>query len=85
MAKLSTATRKRLPASDFAGKGRSYPIEDPEHGRKAVQLGARAVKAGTLSKGSYAKIKAKVRRRYPKIGRKRRAETVPLRRLLHAG
>lgn len=70
MAKLTSAARKALPAKDFAmGKGH-YPIEDPEHGRKAIQLGARSVKAGNLSPASYAKIKAKVHAKYPGIGKK---------------
>lgn len=68
MAKLDKSERNALPGSDFAGPGRSYPIEDEEHGRKAIQLGARAEHAGTLSAAQYEAIKAKVHARYPSIG-----------------
>lgn len=36
MAKLSKAERARLPAKDFAGPGRSYPVEDKAHARAAI-------------------------------------------------
>jgi hypothetical protein len=35
MAKLTTKARKALPASDFAGPGRSYPIPDKAHAANA--------------------------------------------------
>ncbi len=35
MAKLTTKERNSLPAKDFAGPGRSYPIEDKAHARNA--------------------------------------------------
>lgn len=35
MAKLTTKARKALPSSDFAGPGRSYPVEDKAHARNA--------------------------------------------------
>jgi hypothetical protein len=62
MAKLNAKARNRLPDSAFAGPGRSYPIEDPGHARNAL---ARA--AQHASPGLEAKIKAKVRRKYPSI------------------
>ena len=62
MAKLTAKTRNRLPDSAFAGPDRSYPIEDPSHARNAL---ARA--AQHASPELDAKIKAKVRRRYPNI------------------
>lgn len=31
MARLTTAARKALPASDFAGPGHSFPIPDKKH------------------------------------------------------
>jgi len=68
MAKLSKSERDSLPKSDFAGPGRSYPIEDKEHGRKAIQLGAKAVKAGTLSSSEYSHIKSEVHSKYKDIG-----------------
>ena len=44
MAKLSTADRAALPAKDFAGPDRSYPINDASHGRNAL---ARVEQHGT--------------------------------------
>jgi hypothetical protein len=35
MSKLTTAERNALPASDFAGPGRSYPVEDKAHAAAA--------------------------------------------------
>lgn len=38
MARLTAAQRKALPASDFAGPGRSFPIPDKKHARAAEML-----------------------------------------------
>lgn len=38
MARLNAKQRKALPASDFAGPGRSFPMNDKAHAEKAVQL-----------------------------------------------
>jgi hypothetical protein len=62
MAKLTTKTRNKLPASAFAGPDRSYPIEDASHARNAL---ARA--SQHASPELQAKIKAKVRRKFPNI------------------
>jgi hypothetical protein len=62
VAKLSSKARNSLPGSSFAGPDRSYPIEDAGHARDAL---ARA--AQHASPELQAKIKAKVRRRYPNI------------------
>jgi len=35
MARLTTAERKALPDSDFAGPHRSYPVEDAAHAANA--------------------------------------------------
>lgn len=65
MAKLTTAARNALPDSDFAGPGRSYPIEDASHARNAL---ARASQhAGPALK---AKISSKVHSKFSKIGQK---------------
>jgi len=49
MAKLTTKERKALPASDFAGPNRSYPVEDKAHARaaksRAAQFASPALKA----------------------------------------
>ncbi len=68
MARLTTEERDRLKDKDYAlPEERAYPIPDLEHGEKAIQLGARAVKAGTLSPEKYRRIKAAVKYRYPEI------------------
>lgn len=71
MARLTSSERKRLPTQDFAlpgkregGKG-GYPIPDKAHARNALsrvsQFGSSAEKA---------KVRAKVHRKFPSIGRK---------------
>ena len=62
MAKLTAAVRKKIPAKDFAGPDRSYPVEDASHARNAL---ARVAQHG--SPALQAKVKAKVRRKYPGI------------------
>ena len=70
MAKLTTKERNALPVSSFAGPDRSFPIQDAEHGRKALQLLPRAEKAGSISPKAAARVRAKVHRRYKTIGEK---------------
>lgn len=77
MAKLSTASRKKMPASSFAlpGKGKgpsgkgsgSYPINDESHARNAL---ARVSQHGSSSE--KAKVRAAVKRKYPGIKQKRK-------------
>ena len=62
MAKLTSKQRNRLPDSAFAGPDRSYPIENPSHARNAL---ARA--SQHASPELKAKIKTKVRRKFPSI------------------
>ena len=59
MAKLTARGRKRIKKSSFAGKGRSFPIHDKAHARKALQMASRSRKA------SYAGVKRKVCAKYP--------------------
>lgn len=62
MARLSSKARKALPASDFAlGKGH-FPINDIEHGRKALELDY------DKSPAQRAEISAKVHAKFPSIG-----------------
>jgi hypothetical protein len=58
MAKLTTAARKALPAKDFAGPGRSYPVEDRGH---AIAAKARAAEFASPS------VKAKVDAKADKV------------------
>ena len=59
MAKLTTKERNALPASAFAGPGRSYPVPDQGHAIAAKSRASAAVNAGRMSKGTEAKIDAK--------------------------
>lgn len=34
--KLTSKSRNKLPTKDFAGKGRSYPVEDKGHAKAAI-------------------------------------------------
>jgi len=61
MAKLSTAQRKKLPSSTFAGPNRSFPIPDKSHAVAAERLVGRALKAGSINAVQAARIKAKAR------------------------
>lgn len=65
MAKLTTAARKKLPASEFAGPGRSYPIPDKAH---AANAKARA--AQFASPALKAKVDAKANKMLGKKGKK---------------
>ena len=59
VAKLTTKARKKLPASDFAGPDRSYPVPDKGHAVAAKSRATQAVAAGRMSKSEKAKIDAK--------------------------
>lgn len=64
MAKLTAAARRRLPKSSFALSGGRYPIEDASHARNAL---SRVSQHGTPDE--KARVRAAVRRRFPKIGK----------------
>jgi hypothetical protein len=38
MAKLTAKARSKIPSSEFAGPGRSYPINDKNHARAALSM-----------------------------------------------
>ncbi len=75
MAKLTAKKRKALPESDFAlpgkgagkeGKGSgSYPVPDASHARNAL---SRVAANGTPEE--KAKVRAKVKRKFPGIKQK---------------
>ena len=62
MAKLTAAKRKAIPSKDFAGPGRSYPINDASHARNAL---ARVSQHGTPALKS--RVRSAVKRKYPGI------------------
>jgi hypothetical protein len=67
MAKLSTKKRKGMPKSEFAGPGKSFPVNDKTHARLAISGATRSERAGNISAATAAKIKARARR---KLGKK---------------
>lgn len=69
MAKLTTAGRKAIAASQFALPGRRFPIEDANHARNALARAAQGVKTGTLSASEAATIRRKVHAKFPNIGK----------------
>ena len=73
MAKLTASARKKLPASSFAGPGKSYPVPDKSHAANAKARATQAVKAGRMSSSTKAKIDAKANKVLGKkaAGRKR--------------
>lgn len=75
MAKLTTATRKKIPAKSFALPGRRYPIEDASHARNAL---ARVSQHGSPAEKS--RVRSAVHRRYPGIGKKHGVPLSSLRR-----
>ena len=60
MTKLTTATRKKIPTSEFALAGRRYPIEDEAHARNAL---SRVSQDGTPAE--KATVRRKVHRLFP--------------------
>lgn len=56
MARLTSKERKKLPAKDFAGPGRSFPMPDKAHARAALQD---LPKAKNLTLEEAAKIRAR--------------------------
>lgn len=38
MARLTAAQRKNMPASEFAGPNRSFPVNDANHARAALSM-----------------------------------------------
>lgn len=62
MAKLSAKSRKALPANDFAGPDRSFPIPDASHARNAL------ARVANKSPAVKAKVRSAVKRKFPGIG-----------------
>lgn len=66
MAKLNAAKRKTMPKKDFAGPGRSFPVNDANHARLAIGGATRSERAGNISASEEAGIKAKARKKLAK-------------------
>lgn len=67
MVKLTTKARKKIPSSEFAGPGRSYPVDTKSRAANAKARATQAVNAGRMSKSEEAKIDAKANK---KLGKK---------------
>jgi hypothetical protein len=67
MATLTSSDRKSMPSSEFAGKGKSFPVNDDNHARLAISGATRSEHAGNISSSEEDAIKAKARE---KLGEK---------------
>lgn len=77
MAKLDSAQRKALPASDFAGPGRSYPVNDRNHAIAAKSMASRFA-----SPSVKAKVDAKADK---KLGMSESKDDSPMKKMLKKG
>lgn len=66
MSKLTSSQRNSLPNSDFAGPGRSYPIENRSH---AANAEARATQFA--SPALKAEVDSAVSKKFPGMGQKK--------------
>lgn len=55
MAKLTPKARAAIPADEFAGPDRTYPIEDADHAEAAI-LDAHGPDAGSIKAKAEAKL-----------------------------
>ncbi len=61
MAKLSPTERKHLQPKQFAGPGRSFPVNDKNHARLAIPMAKRSYNAGNISKSTEKSVITKAR------------------------
>jgi hypothetical protein len=61
MSKLTAKRRNALPAKEFAGPDRSFPIPDASHARNAM------ARASQFHPELKARIRAKVHKKFPDI------------------
>ena len=54
--KLTAHARSKIPGKEFAGPGRSYPIENDSHARDALARASQQHNAGRLSDSEYEHI-----------------------------
>jgi hypothetical protein len=62
MAKLTAASRNKIPTKNFAGPDRSYPVNDLNHARNAL---SRVSQFGTDS--LKARVREKVFKKFPDL------------------
>lgn len=58
MSKLTASERNKMPASDYAGPHKTFPIPDADHARAAISGASRAENAGNISASRKASIDA---------------------------
>jgi hypothetical protein len=63
MAKLSAGKRRSMPKGQFAGPGKSFPINDRTHAKLAIAGATRSERAGNISASEAGRIKAKARKK----------------------
>lgn len=61
MTKLTAKKRAGMPKKEFAGPGKSFPVNDPTHARLAISGATRSERVGNISSSEAARIKAKAR------------------------
>jgi hypothetical protein len=63
MSDLTEDKRAKMPKGEFAGPGKSFPVNDKNHARLAISGATRSERAGNISDSQEDKIKAKARRK----------------------
>ena len=66
MAKLTASVRRTMPKSEFAGGGKSFPINDKNHARLAISGATRSYHAGNISESKMNSIKSRARAKLKK-------------------
>lgn len=61
MAKLTSKGRAAIPASKFAGPGRSFPVENKSHAKAALSGASRALNVGNITSAQKSTIDARAR------------------------
>lgn len=60
---LTPSKRSRMPDSEFAGPGKSFPVGDETHARLAISGATRSYNAGNISESEKNRIQAEARAR----------------------
>ena len=69
MSKLTAGKRRGMPKSQFAGPGKSFPVNDKTHQRSAISGATRSYNAGNISKSQENRIKSKARGLLDRVGK----------------
>lgn len=71
MGLLTPAKRAKMPKGEFAGPGRSFPVNDANHARLAISGATRSERAGNISAAEASSIKTKARAKLGKAKAKK--------------